>query len=1230
MVYTMGMLWSAIRKIVFMLLALLLLVAVAGWLTLRYYVTPRLAQWQPQLQALAHRYIHPSLSFDQAQLTWKGAFPQWHLYRVRLEAPSSTPAMAPTVHHGPPTLQARPQAPLSIAHIAFSFNWLGWWQQPISQLRVERPFLMLKRDDKGHIYLGGHRLPTLGAHWLEEAPVPQHSAKAQWWPSAHAQGVETALLAQDPIHTVAAWLTRWLVHAPLRTEVVDGTLQWQDDWGHVKPALHVRDVHLRLTHDSQQLLGDFSTNALGGVRSRLQLNHAGNGWLDLRWERASATRLRPWFPIPAWVKQANLRNVQLRLPLQGLSPQAFVFSSELPELHLAHHDPNVLTVKTQNARLQIASTASGLQAPYQFQFSSEQIGIHTPNTFRRRITLPVVQASGEFRWTAERQPLIYADKVQVDLPEGQLQAQGSWQGLVDNPMGALNIQGKVHAFPLGELHRYMPKVIPSEVLDWLEKGFKQGYADNTSFSLRGPVNRIPYGLAPHLGDFVVQGELRDVHLHYHQLQDKKAVHWPDVIIDKARWRLHRGDIFVVAETARPATVHLPNVQASSLSAQILNLEADTRLAFDMNISADGAAVQRFNRITPLRELIDGALDHSDMQGIIKGNVHLSVPILQPHKTLLESQWQVQQGAFRFAPAFPWLKQLHGEMRITADRLWLQSMQGQALGGAFNLTGNIGGAGSRLQANGVVSATGLQQYLGLPILKRLKGQTPYQLRLDFLDKGGIQLKVDSQLQGISAELPDGVRKSRHSSVPFSLHLRRDAQRETWQFRYAKLAQLRIEKQRKRQRALLEVGQLGAPMPAFQQTQLRFHGLKGALMHWLPLIDELQPSGTSTGEAFMPPVRSIVGEQLHVQLFGLNIPQLSLQGKAKNDQDWQFQLQAPSLKAQLQLALSSDGLKGLQFHAEHLTLGRQHWVGASDNERNAPPTRLTLPTLQGQIDRLVWEDQLLGSLRIKGQPEGNAWQLQTFSLHNAVSSAFATGYVHHQGQQSDADIQLNINARNVGELLNYFQLPNQLNAGTGYANLRLRLPNLSQPSLSALRVDGQLQMKSGALLFVQNRAMKVLALISLQSLSRLKNMGSNTPSALGQGLAFDFLQSDFQFSDNVLTLKELRLDGPLVAMIGKGKTHMRNETLDAHIIAIPKLEMSGAALVTGFIVNPVVGVGAFLSQWFLSAAINRALTTTLHITGTWDAVSIQNDKLPDDVSLQDRQKQQEINALYQQVP
>ncbi|WP_313872892.1 AsmA-like C-terminal region-containing protein [Rugamonas sp. DEMB1] len=81
--------------------------------------------------------------------------------------------------------------------------------------------------------------------------------------------------------------------------------------------------------------------------------------------------------------------------------------------------------------------------------------------------------------------------------------------------------------------------------------------------------------------------------------------------------------------------------------------------------------------------------------------------------------------------------------------------------------------------------------------------------------------------------------------------------------------------------------------------------------------------------------------------------------------------------------------------------------------------------------------------------------------------------------------------------------------------------------------------------------------------------------------------------------LKMHGVAATVLMDGTADIANETTNLHVVVIPQVNLGTAPLVYALAVNPVIGIGSFLAQLFLSAPVMKALTYQMQITGPWKA-------------------------------
>ncbi|HLU04563.1 MAG TPA: AsmA-like C-terminal region-containing protein, partial [Advenella sp.] len=185
-----------------------------------------------------------------------------------------------------------------------------------------------------------------------------------------------------------------------------------------------------------------------------------------------------------------------------------------------------------------------------------------------------------------------------------------------------------------------------------------------------------------------------------------------------------------------------------------------------------------------------------------------------------------------------------------------------------------------------------------------------------------------------------------------------------------------------------------------------------------------------------------------------------------------------------------------------------------------------------------------------------------------------------------------------------------------------------NLDLAMLNGSLSgsLRQGRLESVQSSAVKALELLSLQSFRRLPKFGETLGNSVQSGLTFDTIRSRMRLDAGRLFVEDFRLNGPSSAIVASGMTDLKSESLDFQAVVVPKLDVSGASVLAGTIVNPAVGVGAFLTQWLLQAPLQRALTVKYHVTGNWDKPLLNDMALPSEAELKSRESERKMDELY----
>jgi uncharacterized protein YhdP len=197
--------------------------------------------------------------------------------------------------------------------------------------------------------------------------------------------------------------------------------------------------------------------------------------------------------------------------------------------------------------------------------------------------------------------------------------------------------------------------------------------------------------------------------------------------------------------------------------------------------------------------------------------------------------------------------------------------------------------------------------------------------------------------------------------------------------------------------------------------------------------------------------------------------------------------------------------------------------------------------------------------------------------------------------------------AGATLARFGIPGAVARGRG--KLEGKLDWVGSPlDLDYASLSGNLGLRvdDGRFLKVDSRgAGRLLTLLSLQSLSR--SLTADSREDFGEGFAFSAIKADATVNRGVMSTENFSMAGAGAAAFISGSVDLRNETQQLHLVVLPEIDASTAALALG-VANPILGLGALLANTVLKAPLSKAFALEYDITGTWnDPVIVRRNRV-----------------------
>jgi uncharacterized protein YhdP len=184
---------------------------------------------------------------------------------------------------------------------------------------------------------------------------------------------------------------------------------------------------------------------------------------------------------------------------------------------------------------------------------------------------------------------------------------------------------------------------------------------------------------------------------------------------------------------------------------------------------------------------------------------------------------------------------------------------------------------------------------------------------------------------------------------------------------------------------------------------------------------------------------------------------------------------------------------------------------------------------------------------------------------------------------------------GELLKRFGMADVIRRGKG--RLEGQIAWIGSPlSLDYPSLNGQFNVNvaSGQFLKADPGIAKLLGVLSLQALPR--RLALDFRDVFSDGFSFDFVRGDVSITQGLAFTNNLQMKGVNAAVLMEGSADIAKETQNLTVVVVPEINAGTASLIAT-VINPAIGLGTFLAQYFLRRPLTQAATQEFHIDGTW---------------------------------
>lgn len=845
-----------------------------------------------------------------------------------------------------------------------------------------------------------------------------------------------------------------------------------------------------------------------------------------------------------------------------------------------------------------------------------------PGVFENeRISLE--RLTGKVSWTnaEEKAPLtVKIDNLTVANTDVGLSGSGTWKA-VGSKAGYIDVEGRIDHLKAESAWRYLPLVISQRTRHWLEGALRGGAARNGRFVLRGDLKDYPWhGADKSESHFLATARLTGGLLDFVPPQTRPqdglwsvGKLWPVVSEIDADLTFEGAGMLIEARSAKTLGATGKNIRA-----QIAHMGVkDTLLTISADATAPLATMSQYLTASPVGAMLGGVFNGANAAGDASLNLKLAIPLTGNKKTRVDGLLTFGNNAFDMHWPVPPLTKLTGKLHFTESSATSENLTATALNTPVTASVTTDETGRiRIEAQSRLAPDSVHFFVNTELTKALtayaKGQTDISVGIDIVSDKGVTVSAATDLKGIELTLPAPLTKKADQAQP-----------TTFRFEPLKLADkkghlLKLESANKIDLVLQLAGKAPSVTPLGSLGIGKKVGLpnRGLTLDirtpslsyraWEKVLEDIieatQKDSAAASGLNTPVLNTVRYETDAFSFDAIRLTKLKGRARRLGDAVWNFSISSRETEG----LLTWDFAKGAGGHIKadfsHYNVSETLEEGFIDSAQTNQ-SRKSLPSLDLNIADLTYKDAALGSLKfVTSTPvnkEGTSWKIDSLRILNSDADLSASGEWASDGTTSlTADLEL----INGGAFLKRLGHEGILGKGSGKITTSLLWKGSPwNPDWTTLQGSAKINLIRGVLEQTDlGVGGALLSLVSIQSL--IKQISLDFFDLSHTNFTFDSLTGDILIADGILTSDNMNLSGTKATIDLSGSVDINTQAVNARATVVPKIN-AGAASLPLAIINPVIGLGAYVGQWLISQPLNYLLTTDYTITGTLSDPVIQ---------------------------
>ena len=853
--------------------------------------------------------------------------------------------------------------------------------------------------------------------------------------------------------------------------------------------------------------------------------------------------------------------------------------------------------------------------------------------------VPLDLLKGQMSWNMNKDQLsVQLKNLQLKNADLHAEVDGSWSGVLTQGASEVEKAGTIDMKIVFEDAKtesgwkYIPLSASPDISKWVRGAISGGVMTDFRIEMAGRVWDMPYGSpepgapagsseatgAP--GKFYLGFKTKDVNVKY-------ADGYPALEKLSAVFEMNQNQIRIVADKGQINGMVFNNIRATMADVSAY----ENHLLVSGQGEGPTASALSYLKDTPLADHIHHFADDMSASGNGKLDIGVDLNLAVDSDVRVQGQYAFMNNRLMLLANTPPVSAVSGTIRFTESSIDSRDLQGTWSGEPLTIRIATNHQGSEIQANGRASMAELRQFYDLPVFEQLSGKTDWQASL-LLRGGRVDLKINSDLRGVTSSLPEPFNKSAGATMPLAISRQSlqspgrnapSAQGDLWRWTLGNATSgvLALNQRGQLVRGKVVVG-AGQSLVAPDQPGLNLESLRPVdLDFWLRAAGLAGGKSTSSRASKSPGLPLAVSIKAPVvKAFGRNFQDVRATVQSA-DERTSIQMASKELRGDMTWFPPGKGEAGerglLQGHLNRLDL-----TAATETQPGhsvAPSQEIeSLPDLSFKVDELLWQGQPWGKLsfRARNQKIGQnqSWRVDPFQLEGPdLRLSGRLNWVTRASSSKLPPLNLTsmdfkLNSPQVGNLLTKLGYPGTVKRGTATMDGQVSWP-ASPFGFDPARLSGNFKMtaKNGQFSKMDPGVGRLLGLLSLQSLPQRLTLDFR--DIFSDGLAFEAIEGRFDIRDGLMKTSDLEMDAPAAKILMRGETNLALQTQDVMVTVRPSLSNSIALGVT--VLNPIVGAAAFVAQKVLDDPLSKVFSFQYHITGTWSDPLVDKESLATDV-------------------